>query len=434
METKRIPLPSILATRDASVTKDGLLTNCYSEQGPDGVEKIVKRPGMSLRANIGAADCPGQGAFFFLGGPVFIACDTLTVGIPGPIPPPPCTLGINPIITGVASGSDYFLTPNGHGELAYYGRLGSSLVWIKRITPTGVQHVSLVEMVSKTIVQDFPQSMFPGSVPDLTIRGVDQFDGSAYILNYVSPEPTNRIYKLRTSGSIEGYLKPPVDMGIHGVHGDVSGTTLWMNNFLGHKVVRAVGIDWSAHTLAINTSTGAANEVLDFFLFNPVNVPGRVYYHDGVSRNIAWVNTATMASTSILAGTMNTPAVMGADQNIYTSSQVISPPSTTLRKFDKDGGPLGTLFIDGNLYVPSLYDSNGFVWLHGSALGSGLPLLKVRATTLAIEAVVPTDPAAVSPNSYFSIVAEPINGKPAVYLNSDPTGQPGGIGLIDCVT
>lgn len=88
METKRIPLPSVLATRDATVGKDGLLTNCYVEKGPDAI-RVVKRPGYTLRANIGDAACPGQGAFFFVGGPVFIVCDTLVVGLPAPTPPPP---------------------------------------------------------------------------------------------------------------------------------------------------------------------------------------------------------------------------------------------------------------------------------------------------------------------------------------------------------
>jgi len=57
-----------------------LLTNCYAETGPDA-ERIVKRPGTALRANLGG-DCPGQGAFFFAGGPVFIVCDELFTELP----------------------------------------------------------------------------------------------------------------------------------------------------------------------------------------------------------------------------------------------------------------------------------------------------------------------------------------------------------------
>ena len=80
VEPIRIPLASVLASRDATMQKDGLQTNCYREQGPEG-EKIVKRPGLYTVANVGIG-C-AQGSITFDGNPVIIQQDTLYEYIPG---------------------------------------------------------------------------------------------------------------------------------------------------------------------------------------------------------------------------------------------------------------------------------------------------------------------------------------------------------------
>jgi len=72
MQTERMPLAAILATRDASVTKDGLLVNCYEEQTPLGT-MIIKRPGLQTIANLGLG-C-AQGAISFNGEALFIKSD-----------------------------------------------------------------------------------------------------------------------------------------------------------------------------------------------------------------------------------------------------------------------------------------------------------------------------------------------------------------------
>lgn len=78
--TKRIALPAVLATRDPTVGKDGILTNCYSEESKTK-KRIVKRPGIEFKSNLGG-NCVGQGAYYFVNVPVFIACDELHVNLP----------------------------------------------------------------------------------------------------------------------------------------------------------------------------------------------------------------------------------------------------------------------------------------------------------------------------------------------------------------
>lgn len=71
-ESKRFPLATILATRDAALTKDGLLTNAYHEKGPSG-DLVVKRPGYEVLLNLGVG-C-SQGAVTYNGSAVFIQAD-----------------------------------------------------------------------------------------------------------------------------------------------------------------------------------------------------------------------------------------------------------------------------------------------------------------------------------------------------------------------
>lgn len=82
METKRLPLPQILATRDAAVAKDGLLSNCYEEATPIG-DMIVQRPGYTVQNSFGIG-C-AQGGITYDGQAVWIIADTLKTsggGIP----------------------------------------------------------------------------------------------------------------------------------------------------------------------------------------------------------------------------------------------------------------------------------------------------------------------------------------------------------------
>lgn len=74
-QTKRVMLAAKLATRDASLSKGGLLTNCYSEPSPKGT-RVIKRPGFELEGVIGV-DCVGQGAINWYGRTIIIGCDTL---------------------------------------------------------------------------------------------------------------------------------------------------------------------------------------------------------------------------------------------------------------------------------------------------------------------------------------------------------------------
>ncbi len=62
MDTKRIPLTTALAPRDATATTDGRLTNCYRETTPLG-EMLVKRPGLSLAWNAGLGCAQGAIAY-----------------------------------------------------------------------------------------------------------------------------------------------------------------------------------------------------------------------------------------------------------------------------------------------------------------------------------------------------------------------------------
>src|SRR6266446_932084 len=61
-ESKRFPLASILATRDATLTKDGLLSNAYHESGPTG-DLVVKRPGLLTTWNAGLGCAEGAISF-----------------------------------------------------------------------------------------------------------------------------------------------------------------------------------------------------------------------------------------------------------------------------------------------------------------------------------------------------------------------------------
>jgi hypothetical protein len=55
----RIGLPTTLATRDATMAKDGILVNCYHEKDPTG-EAITKRPGYSQGPNLGVGCAQGM--------------------------------------------------------------------------------------------------------------------------------------------------------------------------------------------------------------------------------------------------------------------------------------------------------------------------------------------------------------------------------------
>lgn len=83
METKRLPLNQILATRDSSANKDSILKNCYHEETPLG-PMIVKRPGFSLSDSLGVG-C-AQGGISYDGQAIWVVSDTLHVtggaGIP----------------------------------------------------------------------------------------------------------------------------------------------------------------------------------------------------------------------------------------------------------------------------------------------------------------------------------------------------------------
>lgn len=83
METKRIPLQTLLARRKASAIKDGELKNLYHEPTSTGT-MIVKRPGYSVFNDLVAGTCVGQGIYFFQGLPVAVVGNTLIEDVEGP--------------------------------------------------------------------------------------------------------------------------------------------------------------------------------------------------------------------------------------------------------------------------------------------------------------------------------------------------------------
>lgn len=76
METKRVPVVGFLENRNGTLTKDGVMDNCYVEDNPEGT-MAVKRPGLAFLASLGVL---GQGAGVYNSLPVFIVDDTLVTG------------------------------------------------------------------------------------------------------------------------------------------------------------------------------------------------------------------------------------------------------------------------------------------------------------------------------------------------------------------
>lgn len=74
MQTQRLPLAQILAPRDATSSKDGMLKNCYKEDTPIG-QMIVKRPGLTITQQF-TEGC-AQGAIDYTGTPLFIIGDAV---------------------------------------------------------------------------------------------------------------------------------------------------------------------------------------------------------------------------------------------------------------------------------------------------------------------------------------------------------------------
>lgn len=72
-ELVRLLLVSYLEPRDSVVDKDGILSNCYAEQNPEG-PMIVKRPG---NEGLGSLGTTGQGAFWHEGCTFYVADNTL---------------------------------------------------------------------------------------------------------------------------------------------------------------------------------------------------------------------------------------------------------------------------------------------------------------------------------------------------------------------
>jgi len=148
METKRLELSQILATRDSTVSKDGLLSNCYRENTPLG-PMIVKRAGYSIRDSFGVG-C-AQGGITYDGEAVWVIDDELATGGAG-IPvlggfsaattPPKPTAGSS---VGTAHGS-YLVShggnlfaiggrDNGDTQISVYKSLNNGTSWSTISTP-----------------------------------------------------------------------------------------------------------------------------------------------------------------------------------------------------------------------------------------------------------------------------------------------------------
>lgn len=74
MPAQRRPLTIPLTSRDSTAAKDGRLTNCFTENGPEG-PRVIKRAGLTVQ-NATGAGC-AQGAATFNGEALFIKSDTL---------------------------------------------------------------------------------------------------------------------------------------------------------------------------------------------------------------------------------------------------------------------------------------------------------------------------------------------------------------------
>lgn len=74
----KIKLAANLASRDSTLAYDALLTNAFAEQAAEGEEgRVIKRPGFSLSASLGAG-C-AQGAITFNGGALFVQNDKIWI-------------------------------------------------------------------------------------------------------------------------------------------------------------------------------------------------------------------------------------------------------------------------------------------------------------------------------------------------------------------
>lgn len=73
----KINLAANLASRDSTLAYDALLTNAFAEQAAEGESRVIKRPGFSLSASLGAG-C-AQGSITFNGGALFIQNDTIWI-------------------------------------------------------------------------------------------------------------------------------------------------------------------------------------------------------------------------------------------------------------------------------------------------------------------------------------------------------------------
>lgn len=433
METKRIPLSTILATRDASVDKDGLLVNCYAEQGPDA-KRIVKRPGLSLFANLAGPLCPGQGAFFFIGGPVFVTCDTLYTNIS---PTPPCVLGISVIITSASDPSGWvlgspadFFAPVTPGFVVICRPLqGQFWVWRYKNPPSGnpFSNVTCFDATTATIVREFNAVTHFGGDSNAKPSAVDPGDSSVIVGSHSS----NRIYKglldgtvyhidttTRFPGDFYGYLLAPAwNLGAQ--------FDLWASD--GNRPWRVWDIAWTIGGMTpFETMVPSSDTSLwRGWVRNGAGVGSRVYYMSS-DNSIRYANTTTCVETIVVpgsAGLTNQNAVLGFDGNLYATS------GSTLRKYSMDGALLASLFVPGADTV-FLYDTKGFVWTnHLTDDPAKTVYAKIKASTMEIVATVQD-----TTHGSFHIVGEPLSGVPIVDVAPVFGGTFfGGVGKIDCL-
>ena len=131
---QRVMLPTPYSPRDPLREKGGILRNCYTEKGKD--LRVVKRPGMiDMGEGIPGTTCLGQGAFFYGDIPVFVGCDSLSVGEPSVVPS--CSAITTPSAWGVAEYENAIRDPV------------TGYIWASSIT---FDNVKVFDPVTQTVI------------------------------------------------------------------------------------------------------------------------------------------------------------------------------------------------------------------------------------------------------------------------------------------
>lgn len=274
-------------------------------------------------------------------------------------------------------------------------------MWIEYVDGSG-HHLQAIDAVTGSVIASFPASDFLAG-GFTTPRGLNS-DGSAYTNGAAG------IYLCTTAGGTPDNFNPTHDDASSGCFGLGTGGTIWGISATDNSAARLTSVNYAAHTATEDLATGANRKIINFAR-NASAVTGRVYgFNDNGNFGIRYIDTSALTGTDIVSSSDGISVVVGADQNIYSTT--LSGGNTTLRQHDKDGALLQTLALTG-AYCASLYDSNGFLWMSGYL--TGLDFKKVDPSTLTvIETVTNTN--------YTRILGEAFAGVPIMFGGGLPFG------------